>query len=83
MTPALVIRNVEVVSIHPMGFITLIVHLNGKTPQDLHTLETKDQIAENAQRTCNYLRDEGFLDGCKTNEWRLAASVILHPELKP
>jgi len=75
MNPALFIGNIEVVSISPMG-IRMIVHLKDKTPTEIETLEFKSNVARISQKACNYLRDEGFLQGINNN-WKLSVGVVV------
>lgn len=71
--------QVEVMNIDPAtGTITMAIHFHNLKQEDLQTLETKAEIGQRAQFACNYLRDEGFLDGNRGNQWRLAAGVVLH-----
>jgi hypothetical protein len=82
MIPPLVIRNVEVMTIMPLiGRIDLVIHLNGKTPQDFPSMETTHQIMRDSQIACNYLKNEGFLDDTHIVEWKLLTRVVLHPNI--
>jgi hypothetical protein len=78
MNPPLHIRDVEVVSVTPeTNTIRMVVHVKGKKPEDLPTFEMKAFLAERTQSACNYLRDEGFLEGSRILQWNLAVNVVL------
>jgi len=79
MTPALFIRDVEIVNINKaLKTFSLVVHVKA-APTQMYSAEIQGRITERVQCAVKYLVDEGFIPDPKNEDWKCVISGMCHP----